>query len=350
MNYQTEIIKANNDDQAVEKAAELLHKGELVAIPTETVYGLAADALNPEAVKRIFEAKGRPQDNPLIIHIGAQKDLEKLIAEKVSKRAQKLIDKYWPGPLTLIFKKSSLVPAETSAGLDTVAVRMPSHPVTIKLLQKSGLVLAAPSANTSGYPSPTRAEHVYADLKTKIPLILDGGSCEVGVESTVIDLSQKEAVVLRPGGISREELAEFLGEELKLNNNLEKSTQGVISPGMKYRHYAPQKNLYIFDPVKKDLLFKKAEQKKIALIISRQTELGQKEDQLKVIRAFDREKPAELARKLFALLRELDSDPEVEEIYIEELKEEGLGETLMNRIYKAAAAKDEAQPGGGDNS
>ncbi|RQD78835.1 MAG: threonylcarbamoyl-AMP synthase [Halanaerobium sp. MSAO_Bac5] len=350
MSYQTEIIKTNNDDQAVEKAAELLKKGELVAIPTETVYGLAADALNPEAVQKIFKAKGRPQDNPLIVHIGAQKDLEKLISEIVSKRAQKLIDNYWPGPLTLIFKKSSLVPAETSAGLDTVAVRMPSHPLTLALLQKSGLVLAAPSANTSGYPSPTTAEHVYADLKNKIPLILDGGNCEVGVESTVIDLSQKEAVVLRPGGISREELAEFLGEELRLNNSLDNDQAGVISPGMKYRHYAPQKNLYIFETAKKDLLFKRAEEKKIALIISRQTELGQQEEKLKIIRAYDRENPAELARKLFALLRELDNDPEVEEIYIEELAQEGLGETLMNRIYKAAAAKDEAQPGGGDNS
>lgn len=229
MEYQTEVVKAKypgelnssvlkekgmdlikelKKDPAVIKAAELLKKGEIAALPTETVYGLAADALNTEAVKKIFAAKGRPQDNPLIVHIGEEKQLTFLVDGEISLKAQMLIDRFWPGPLTIIFKKSSLVPDITSAGLDTVAVRMPAHPLIMAVIQLSGLALAAPSANTSGYTSPTSAEHVYSDLNGKIPLILDGGSSEVGVESTVIDLSGDKAVVLRPGGITREKISE----------------------------------------------------------------------------------------------------------------------------------------------
>ncbi len=370
MAYQTELIKAEYEgplnsrvlkekgidlleelkkDKAVQKAAELLKKGELVALPTETVYGLAADALNPTAVKKIFTAKGRPQDNPLIVHVGSENQLSEIIEGEISLKAQLLIDRFWPGPLTIIFKKSSRVPTETSAGLDTVAVRMPAHPLILAVIQKSRLALAAPSANTSGYPSPTKAEHVYADLNGKIPLILDGGSSEVGVESTVIDISGEKPVVLRPGGISRADISKFLGEEVALSKSLEKKS-APPAPGMKYRHYAPEKNLYLFKAEEVDEILNNLKSEKIALIAARETELGSyNEEKLKVIRAFNRDEPEELGRKLFALLRELDADPEIEDIYIEEVEAAGIGEAVMNRIHKAAAAGRDKDPGGGNH-
>ena len=211
------VLRAKlKNDSAVIEAAELLKKGEVVALPTETVYGLAADAMNPKAVKKIFKAKGRPQDNPLIVHIADKAQLEQLTAFEIPVKAEKLMKKFWPGPLTIIFSKSPDVPAETSAGLQTIAVRMPAHPLMLAVIERSNLVLAAPSANTSGFPSPTRAEHVYDDLKGKIPLILDGGPCQLGVESTVLDIRGDQLRVLRPGGISREEISQFLGEEVIL--------------------------------------------------------------------------------------------------------------------------------------
>lgn len=341
-------------DPAVIEAAELLKKGEIVALPTETVYGLAADALNSEAVKKIFKAKGRPQDNPLIVHIADQSQLEQLTAGEVSAKAGKLMEKFWPGPLTIIFPKKDEVPDTTSAGLETIAVRMPAHPLMLAVIELSGLTLAAPSANTSGFPSPTRAEHVYNDLKTKIPLILDGGFCHFGVESTVIDLSGDKVRVLRPGGISREEISSFLGEEVILAAEL-KDDQ-VISPGMKYRHYAPEKKLYIFNFEDRisvlNQALKRAEAKKIAVITARESKINIKnlsEKNIKILRVFDHEAPEELAQKLFDLLRKLDADQSIEEIYIEELNKAGIGEAVMNRIYKAAAADQYSKPGGGDN-
>lgn len=351
-----ELINMLKKDKAVVEAAELLKKGEVVALPTETVYGLAADALNPEAVKKIFKAKGRPQDNPLIVHIAQIAQLKDLIAAEIPEKAVKLIENFWPGPLTIIFDKSSEVPEETSAGLDTVAVRMPAHPLMLAVIEKSGLALAAPSANTSGYPSPTKAEHVYSDLKGKIPLILDGGSCHVGVESTVIDIRNNKVVVLRPGGISREQLAQFLGEDISLAAEVKDINAEVASPGMKYRHYAPRKKVYVFNFEEKikylEKAFKDAENKKVALITARETELEIADsirDNIKLMRVFSHQKPEELANKLFDLLRRLDQDTEIEEIYIEALDSSGMGEAVMNRIYKAAAAEEDFHPGGGDN-
>ncbi|MFW5749657.1 MAG: L-threonylcarbamoyladenylate synthase [Halanaerobium sp.] len=342
------------NDSAVVEAAELLKSGELVALPTETVYGLAADALNPEAVKKIFRAKGRPQDNPLIVHIADQSQLAQLTAGEISDRAEKLMEKFWPGPLTIIFSKNDRVPAETSAGLQTIAIRMPAHPLMLAVIECSGLALAAPSANTSGFPSPTRAEHVYNDLESKIPLILDGGRCHFGVESTVIDIRGAEIKVLRPGGISREEISQFLGEEVVLAAEVKEDQ--VLSPGMKYRHYAPQKKLYIFNfddkiSVLKQAL-KRAEDKKIAVITARESKFDSDQlsnKKIKILRVFNHAEPEELAQKLFDLLRKLDDDRSIEEIYIEELDTAGIGEAVMNRIYKAAAAEEYSQPGGGDN-
>jgi len=341
-------------DQAVIEAAELLKEGEIVALPTETVYGLAADALNPEAVKKIFKAKGRPQDNPLIVHIADQSQLEQLTAGKISTKARKLMQRFWPGPLTIIFPKKEEVPETTSAGLETIAVRMPAHPLMLAVIESSGLTLAAPSANTSGFPSPTRAEHVYNDLKGKIPLILDGGFCYFGVESTVIDLSGDQVRVLRPGGISREEISRFLEEEVILAAELKNDK--VLSPGMKYRHYAPEKKLYTFNFADRisvlNQALKRAENTRIAIITARESEIdtGKLPDKnIKILRVFDHEAPEELAQKLFDLLRKMDADQSIEEIYIEELDRAGIGEAVMNRIYKAAAADQYSQPGGGDN-
>lgn len=342
------------NDPAVIEAAELLKKGEIVALPTETVYGLAADALNPRAVKKIFKAKGRPQDNPLIVHIADKSQLQQLTAEKISIRAQKLMERFWPGPLTIIFSKKPSVPAETSAGLETIAVRMPAHPLILAVIESSQLVLAAPSANTSGFPSPTQAQHVYNDLKGKIPLILDGAACHFGVESTVIDIRGEEVRVLRPGGISREEISQFLGEEVLIASDLKDDK--VLSPGMKYRHYAPQKQLFVFNFADKisvlNRALKRAENKKIALITARESKIDSRKlagKKIELLEVFSHSKPEELARKLFALLRKLDADQSIDEIYIEELEAAGIGEAVMNRLYKAAAAEKHSQPGGGDN-
>lgn len=229
-------------------AAEIIKKGGLVALPTETVYGLGADALNGEAVASIFAAKGRPMDNPLIVHISDISQLYPLVRE-FPEKAKRLAEKYWPGPLTMIMKKSDIIPNEVSAGLDTVAIRFPSHPVAQKLITLSKTPIAAPSANISGHPSPTSFEHVKADMFGKIDAIIDGGACSVGLESTVITLAGEKPRLLRPGGITLEQLESVIGEvEVdravfdKPNDN-----EKVASPGMKYKHYAPNAKVIILN-------------------------------------------------------------------------------------------------------
>lgn len=348
------FVEKLKQDLTVAEAADFLQQGEVVGLPTETVYGLAADALNPEAVKKIFQAKGRPQDNPLIVHIAQKSQLKDLVSDDISAKAEMLISEFWPGPLTIIFPKNKIVPLDTSAGLDTIAVRMPAHPLILAVIEKSNLALAAPSANTSGFPSPTRASHVYNDLKGKIPLILDGGPCQVGVESTVIDIRSEQVKVLRPGGISREELSQFLDEKVILASDLK--DKKVLSPGMKYRHYAPRKKLFVFNfSDKKAVLnqaLKRAEIKKVAIITARESEIDAEElagKEIELLKVFSHAKPEEMAQKLFYLLRKLDSDDSIAEIYIEELNSAGIAEAVMNRIYKAEAAEKHSQPGGGDN-
>lgn len=233
----------NNTEQDKEKtdhAGQVLREGGLVAIPTETVYGLAANALDPEAVKAIFTAKGRPQDNPLIVHISDYSQVKALV-QSVDERLPALAERFWPGPLTVIMKKSPLVPDVTSGGLDTVAIRMPSDPVAAAIINAAGVPLAAPSANSSGKPSPTKAEHVAADMDGKIDMIIDGGQCDIGVESTVITLVTEPPTLLRPGGVTPEELEEVLGE-IKISPAVFESLkegETAASPGMKYKHYSP---------------------------------------------------------------------------------------------------------------
>ncbi len=228
------------DKNSIQTAAEILKNGGLAAIPTETVYGLAANALDGEAVKKIFIAKGRPQDNPLIVHIASLDEISPLV-ESVDPRLYSLAEKYWPGPLTVIMKKSSLIPDEVSAGLDTVAIRMPSHETARKIIEASGVPLAAPSANASGKPSPTKASHVIQDLDGRIDAVVDGGECSVGVESTVVTLATEPPTLLRPGGITPAQLEAVLGEIQISPAVFEKLKEGekAESPGMKYKHYAP---------------------------------------------------------------------------------------------------------------
>ena len=245
--YETKLLPP--DEAGIALAASLLQAGELVGIPTETVYGLAADALNPKAAEKIYAAKGRPSDNPLIVHIAELSMLEPLTAYR-PKLAYTLAEAFWPGPLTMIFKKAEQVPDATTGGMDTVAVRMPSHPVAARLIRESGLPLAAPSANLSGLPSPTRAEHVYQDMKGRIPLILDGGECDVGVESTVVSVVGEKPTLFRPGHITLEDLERALGEEVEVSKAiLEKLPEGAVvrSPGMKYKHYAPKADVTLLN-------------------------------------------------------------------------------------------------------
>lgn len=217
---QTKLIKIDADDpnkEDMREAAEIIRSGGLVAFPTETVYGLGANALDPEASKRIYAAKGRPSDNPLIVHISRFEELLS-IAKEVPPQAKKLADAFWPGPLTMIVWKNEKVPYETTGGMDTVAIRMPNHPVALALIDESGCMIAAPSANTSGKPSPTEAGHVALDLDGKIPMILDGGPVGIGIESTIIDLTEKVPMILRPGYITKEMLEEVLGEEVRIDS------------------------------------------------------------------------------------------------------------------------------------
>ena len=240
----TEIIRIEDvakDSALIEKAGAVLREGGIAAVPTETVYGLAANALDPDAVRKIFEAKGRPSDNPLIVHVADLNGVAPLVKE-VDKRFYALAEKFWPGPLTVVMKKSSLVPDITSGGLDTVAVRCPSHPVANAIIRAAGVPIAAPSANTSGKPSPTKAQHVCDDMSGKIDLIVDGGKCEIGVESTVITLATEPPRLLRPGKITPEELQEFLPDlivDSAVFSELS-STEKAQSPGMKYKHYSPE--------------------------------------------------------------------------------------------------------------
>lgn len=234
-----------SDEASIQQAAKLLQQGELVALPTETVYGIAADARNGEAVAKIFVAKGRPQDNPLIVHIADMSMLDGLVSE-VSERAQLLAAAFWPGPLTIIMPRGDEVAAECCAGLDSVGIRMPSHPVARAVIQQSGCAFAAPSANLSGSPSPTTARDVLADMDGRLPMILDGGDCQVGVESTVITVIGEHPTLLRPGHITLEQLEAALGEEVKISGAiLEKLKEGEVarSPGMKYKHYAPKADI-----------------------------------------------------------------------------------------------------------
>ncbi|MBR6522677.1 MAG: threonylcarbamoyl-AMP synthase, partial [Oscillospiraceae bacterium] len=315
---------------------EIIRAGGLVAIPTETVYGLGASALIDEAVARIFEVKGRPQDNPLIIHVHGAQALEQWCSE-VPEEAYKLAEKFWPGPLTMVLKKKPCVPERVTAGMDTVGVRCPDHSATLKIIELAGVPIAAPSANISGKPSPTTAEHVRHDIDGMIDAIVDGGDCRVGLESTIIDLSVTPPRLLRPGGISLEQLREVLGEvsvDAAVYRKLEAGEQPK-APGMKYRHYSPKAKVIILDGnaenVAKYVNANSGEGTAVLCFDGEETLF----DVPTCLTYGDPEKPETLAEKLFACLRELDRD-DIELIYSRCPPKDGVGLAVYNRLSKAA--------------
>lgn len=329
------------DMDTIREAAEIIRGGGLVAFPTETVYGLGADALLPEGAKRIYAAKGRPSDNPLIVHIADMEALER-ITQEVPQEAIALAHAFWPGPLTMIFKKSSEVPYETTGGLDTVAVRMPSHPTALALIRESGGYIAAPSANTSGRPSPTLASHVAEDLDGKIPLILDGGAVGIGIESTIIDLSEEVPMILRPGYITKEMLQGVIGA-VRDDPGFAGTDPNVRpkAPGMKYRHYAPKASLTIVAGAPDAVVAKinalaqehRTAGKKTGIICTDETMGAYKADEIKSIGS--RQNEDSIAQHLYAILREFD-EADVDVIFSESFSTPRIGSAIMNRLLKAA--------------
>ena len=374
----------------IEEAAQILKAGGLVAFPTETVYGLGGNGLDKEAARKIYAAKGRPSDNPLILHVSKMEEVYPLV-ESVPEKAKLLMESFWPGPLTLILKKSKIVPLESTGGLDTVAIRCPDNAMTLELIERAGLPVAGPSANLSGSPSPTEASHVYHDLSGRIEGILDDGAVGIGVESTILDMSTDRPTLLRPGAITLEDLTEVLGEKPEIDPTLlgKKMEDGFIpkAPGMKYRHYAPKAEMVLFcsleekeseekESKKKELEDKTSEKKrsedrisegkeseykvskriaeyleeegkgfpreKIAILCAEETkyfyqEMAEKEGIiLKVLGR--RDEPLSMTHNLFRILRECD-EGEIELILSEGYSEEGIGFALMNRMKKAAGQK-----------
>lgn len=329
----------NND--VIEKAGKILKDGGLVAFPTETVYGLGADALNEKAAQKIYAAKGRPSDNPLIIHITNMEALKRIVSD-IPEAACRAAKKYWPGPLTMIFHKSSIVPYGTTGGLDTVAVRMPSHEVACAVIDAGGGYIAAPSANTSGRPSPTRAEHVEEDLNGRIDMIVDGGPVEIGVESTILDVSVTPPMILRPGAITREMLCELLGD-VAVDEALfeEDSKKAPKAPGMKYRHYAPKAKLCVVDGTV-DMVVKEinriSSEKirqgiRVGIIGTEETVGHYAQGNVKCIGT--RQDEATVANRLYSVLREFDGE-NVDYILSESFSGCGIGNAVMNRLLKAS--------------
>ncbi len=322
------------------EAGAILKKGGLVGIPTETVYGLAANALDGAAVAKIFEAKGRPMDNPLIVHIAEISELDDLVSY-VPPVVYDLADAFWPGPLTIILDKSPIIPDEVSAGLDTVAIRMPSHPVARKIIKAAGVPLAAPSANTSGKPSPTTATHVMHDMAGKIDAVVDGGPCSVGVESTVITLATRKPRLLRPGRVTPEELEEVLGDELLIDDAvLGKLKEGerAASPGMKYKHYSPSSDVTIvrgtFSAFAEFVNQKFEGDNNVAALVFD----GEEGLDCKTYNFGAQDDDLAHAAKLFDALRACDDD-KITELYVRCPSSDGVGLAVMNRLLRAAEYK-----------
>ena len=337
------IIVNGAEDEAFSDAAKALCEGKLVAFPTETVYGLGANALNPDAVKRIYEAKGRPSDNPLIVHIAEVSKLNELILE-IPDTAVTLIEAFWPGPLTLVFKRSDRVPDIITAGLDTVAVRMPDSIIAQKLIREAGVPVAAPSANLSGRPSPTTYKHVIEDLSGRIEYIIDGGPCQVGVESTVLDVTTEIPIILRPGGITLEMLEKVL-EKVDTDSVLEvKGDLKPRSPGMKYRHYSPKAEMILIsgetDSVveKINQLIKDSNEKGLNVGVLTSFENAHQYNADVVVKAGSVKNPNQIATGLYDSLRTFD-EKNVDIIYSETFEEKGIGRAIMNRLRKASSGK-----------
>ena len=342
----TKLVKIEDTkqikDEELAEAAQILRDGGLVAFPTETVYGLGANALDEAAAKKIYAAKGRPSDNPLIAHISCLEELKPLVAY-IPEAGRKLAEAYWPGPLTMVFPKSDIVPYGTTGGLDTVAVRMPSDPVANRLIKLAGVPVAAPSANTSGRPSPTTAQHVWQDMEGKIEMILDGGPVGIGVESTIVDVSGDVPTLLRPGAITMEMLRETVGR-VEIDPAIQAPPSADLrpkAPGMKYRHYAPHADLQlvegetdkVVETINALVKEKLAEGKKVGVICTDETKDRFPQGEVRSVGL--RAKEETIAHNLFAVLREFD-DLDVDCIYSESFSKDHLGQAIMNRLTKAA--------------
>lgn len=342
----TVIVKIENcenvqDREKIEAAGEILRNGGLVAFPTETVYGLGADALNPKAAQKIYAAKGRPSDNPLIVHISNMEALKGITAD-IPVQAEQMAEAFWPGPLTMIFRKNEKVPLETTGGLETVAVRMPDHPAALALIEAGGGYIAAPSANTSGKPSPTLAEHVAADMTGRIPMILDGGAVGIGIESTIVDFTGEVPMILRPGYITPEMISQTIGE-IHMDPGLANDNPQMHpkAPGMKYKHYAPKADLFLVNGVQEKVIKKineltqqaEASGKKTGVIGTDETSRAYGTGIVKSIGS--RAEEDTIARHLYGILREFD-DLNVDVIYSESFSTPRIGQAIMNRMLKAA--------------
>ncbi|MCW3977916.1 MAG: L-threonylcarbamoyladenylate synthase [Candidatus Bathyarchaeota archaeon] len=343
----TLVLKVDASDPEIDKiqmAASVIRKGGTVAFPTETVYGLGADALNAEAVKKLFEAKRRPADNPIIVHV-ANKEYAYQLARDVPKIAERLMAKFWPGPLTLVLKRSRQVPDITVVGLDTIAIRMPKNEVALALLRESGTPIAAPSANLAGKPSPTTAQHVIEDLAGRIDIVLDAGPTRIGVESTVINMNSSPPEILRPGGTPYERLRDALGK-VKLHRLARAEKKGglakVVSPGMKHKHYAPEAEMIVVEG-KLDNVIRKIQElakiqakkgKRIGILATDESVSSYDADVVKSLGG--RNNLTLIAKNLFGLLRQFDKE-KVDVIIAEGTSLDGLGLAVMNRLRKASS-------------
>lgn len=341
----TKIIDIDKDDieyKIFDKAVEVIKAGGVVAFPTETVYGLGANGLDPASVKKIFQAKGRPSDNPLILHIYDIAQVS-LLTEEIPSLAIECMKRFWPGPLTMIFRKSDIVPDIISGGLDTVAIRMPNHPIALELIKRSNTTIAAPSANISGKPSPTSADHVRADLSGKIEMIIDGGTTGVGLESTVLDLSTDIPTILRPGGVTLEDLRVII-PNLEIDDGMETDMTQVKSPGQKYTHYAPSQEMRLFvgdmDNIVKTIKTAAKElekdHQKVGIIATEETK--DLYENSMVLALGSRNNKEGMARNLYEIIRTMDAS-DVDVILTEGIENDHMGLAIMNRLTKASGGK-----------
>ena len=334
-----ETIILGTDEKDITSAAEMIRGGGLVAFPTETVYGLGANGLDGEAAAKIYEAKGRPSDNPMIVHISSKDDLL-MLTDEITADMRTLMDAFWPGPMTMVVPAKPIVPRVTTGGLSTVAVRMPNHPTALALIEKSGVPIAAPSANASGRPSPTTGMQVLDDLDGRIDAVIMGEPCQIGIESTVIDMTSDQPVILRPGKLTAEDFSAALGKEVEIDPALLvrpdihrsgedlQETNGDFhprSPGMKYTHYAPKAEMIIFE----------GETEKVRAAIAEARERRSERGEKVGIILYDDSKAEEAARQFFAQLRGFDKSG-VDVIFAAAMKEDGVGFAVMNRMFKSA--------------
>ena len=342
MNTIISKIDINNiDKNEIKRQAKLLSEGKTVIFPTETVYGLGANALDEDAVKKIYEAKGRPSDNPLIVHIYDKEEVYNL-AENINEKAKTIMDKFWPGPITIILNKKDIVPYRTSGGLETVAIRMPSHLIAREIIKEAGVPIAAPSANISGRPSPTKADHVYEEMNGRVSGIVLGGDCNFGLESTVLDVTTENPMILRPGSITKEDLEKVIGE-VSIDPSLEKKEDNkkANAPGMKYTHYSPDADVYIVSGNIEDTI------SKINSLVVENNEKGLKSG----VMCLEQNKNSykgevvslgstleEVGSNLFDVLRQMDK-MNIDIVYSEEFPRDGVGQAIMNRLLKSAGYK-----------